>query len=206
MSTFSSYFQIQALRDRLPFNIDFEIGQVKSEVTETIAGMEFAIKGDLVSRESWFFGIIEELNSGKTQEATLQLRTLASKLAKDLEFEGKEALPKAVEILWSGSEDYIDDQRYLDFLEENQADIQNLLELLKVSQNVQALNWLRVTFFILSRVTSNWSIGDTAGMTNDEISQILNLIAREANGGVDPETNTDAPVEVVEDEGKGTKG
>lgn len=200
-NTFSSYFQQQALLDQLPFQIDFEISQVESETYEEVAGMQFSIVNDLVAREEWFFTAIETLNSSRVKESSAILLGLSTRLKETLNLS---SLEEASNLLWEGSEDYKDNEDYIRFFADNSDKIQELIESMQLAQDSTALDWLRVTFFILSRVTSDWSLAKTVGLKSSEIANIIQLIIKEANGGIEP-----APAEdelegenLVEAEGK----
>lgn len=198
LKTFSQYFQQQALIDNLPFKIDFELTTISDhDLTEFAGGLEFKLINDLNSREEWFFSSIESINSTKVKAATMLLRNLTIELQSALDLETAE---EAQTILWEGSEEFATDSRYVQFHQENGAKIEELLELLVLAQDNRALNWLRVTFFILSRSTSDWSLSQTAMLKSSAIDEIVNLIIRESNGGVDPEpVSEDESTSSVED-------
>ena len=200
MKTFSQYFQQQVLIDRLPFRVDFELSPISSDVKETISGLEFSILNDLVSREEWFFSSNEALNSSKVKESSTLLRTLASKLKTALDLE---SIQEANEILWNGSEEYQKDPRYTEFYADHSDQVIELIEGMQLAQDTQAMDWFRVTFFILSRCTSEWSLSKTMQMRSSEIQEIISLIIKEANGGVSPDEIQDDNIGEVINEGEG---
>jgi hypothetical protein len=201
MPTFTEFFQIQALKDKLPFGIDFEIKPVTSGVTEEVGTLSFSVLNDLTSREAWFFECLESLNGNRTSELQLVLRNLGKKLQKAC---GIKSLKEAINLLFDPSDEIIDSQPYQDFSDENQGEIERLIELFRISQDSNAVNWLRVTFFILSRTTTEWTLGDTVSLTNKQIDEILAFISKEANGGVVPEPKEEV-TEAEDSEGKKRK-
>lgn len=197
MATFTEYFQIQALKDRLPFQIDFEIKPTTSEHMEVVAGFEFPVLNDLTSRESWFLEAVESLNGSRTNELQLSLRNLSRKLQKACDLE---SVSDAVNLLFNPTDELVATESYQQFNDDNDKEIRRLVELFRLAQDSNAINWLRVTFFILSRVRSDWSLGETAGLTNKQIQEIITFISKEANGGILPEPSEEEPNE--ESEGK----
>lgn len=196
--TFSQYFNQKALIDNLPFKVDFEISPVDSEVTEVAGGLEFKILNDLVAREEWFFSSIERINSTKTQEATMLLRTLSAKLMKILKLD---SLEEATDILWSGSEKYKKNNAFVDFNIEYASQITELVSLIELAQDSQAMDLFRATFFILSRSTADWSLSKTLELNSRQITEIIKLATKEANGGINPE-DLDTQTPEVSTEGK----
>ncbi len=198
MKTFTEFFQIQALKDKLPFGLDFEIKPASSTVTESVGRFDFPVLEDLTSREAWFFEALESLNGNRTSELQLILRGLGRKLQKACEIK---SLKEAINLLFEPGDEMIELEAYQDFTDANQAEIDRVVELFRITQDENSINWLRVTFFLLSRVTTDWSLGDTASLTNKEIKEILAFITKEINGGVIPEPVTESE-SLEEEEGK----
>ncbi|MGV2830587.1 hypothetical protein [Myxosarcina sp. GI1(2024)] len=184
MTTFLEFTQNQALRDKLPFSIDFEISPAENGVTENVAGFEFPVYDELLSREAWFFEAIESMNGSKTSELQLAIRNLAKKLMTTC---GLESMSDAIAQLFEPSEELVVTGEYQKFEDDNATDIKRLVELFRLAQNNQAVNWLRVTFFLLSRYDAEWTLGKTASLRNSQINAIIKFISKEANGGVDPQ-------------------
>ncbi|MGL6342579.1 MAG: hypothetical protein ACRC80_25980 [Waterburya sp.] len=200
MPTFTERFKIKALEDRLPFNLDFEIRQVKSDVTEEVAGYSFPVLNDLTSGESWFFESIESQNSGRISDLTLSLRSLAKKLKEACKLE---SMKVASEQLFNPSEEVLNSVEYEEFIEANYKEIDRITEASRLAQDSSTMDWLRVTFFMISRIDGSWQLSDSAMLTKSQIESILSFVAKEANKGVIPE-----PVETEEEteevEGKPT--
>lgn len=198
-TTFTQFIQQKALEDKLPFGIDFEIAPNSSEVTTTVAGMEVPVYDELLTRESWFFEMLETLNGSKLSELQLVLRKLVRGLKKACDLE---SLEQASNYLFNPPSELVETEAYQTFNDANQSEIDSLLELSKLAQNTQAINWMRVTFFILSRVDGDWTFGKTAALRTSQINDIIAFIAKEANGGIEP---ANEPVEETEVEGKSGK-
>lgn len=202
MPTFKEFCDVRALQDKLPFGLDFEIKPVSNGVSEEVAGLTFGILNDLTARESWFFETLESLNDKRVSDLRASMRTLAKKYKDTFEIDN---LAQAAEEFLSPPEDIAVSEAYELYCEQNLVEIERLVELSRIAQNPQALNWLRATFFILSRSTDEWTLGDTAGLTNTQLNSILALIAKEANGGVEPqlfEPDEIEGTEVGDSEGK----
>ena len=171
-------------------------------MSEEVAGLTFGILNDLTARESWFFETLESLNDKRVSDLRASMRTLAKKYKDTFEIDN---LAQAAEEFLSPPEDIAVSEAYELYCEQNLVEIERLVELSRIAQNPQALNWLRATFFILSRSTDEWTLGDTAGLTNTQLNSILALIAKEANGGVEPqlfEPDEIEGTEVGDSEGK----
>lgn len=193
---FKTFVNNQALQDKLPFGITFDISPTASGVAETVAGFEFPVYDELLSREAWFFEAIESTNGSKTSELQLSIRALGKKLQTACSLE---TLAEAINQLFDPTDEIVNTKEYQDFTDVNLQDIDRVVELFRLSQNNQAINWLRVTFFILSRVDAEWTLGKTAALRNSQIDEIISFISKEANGGVLPEA---VEAEEVESEGK----
>ena len=183
MPTFTHFFQIQALKDRLPFGIDFDIKPITGDTTQQVGRFQFPVLNELTAREAWFFESLEVLNGEKTSELKLLIRNLGKQLKSTCKLK---SLREGIDNLFEASEELLNSPEYESFLEANEQEIDSLVELCRIVQGENSVGWLRVTFFILSRSTGNWTLGDTVSMTNSEIKEILDFISLEANRGVVP--------------------
>lgn len=178
--TFSSVFKIKALQDKLPFGLDFTIRQVTSEVTENVAGFQLPVINDLTSGETWFFEGVESINKSQINEASLGLRSLAKKLQVACSIEN---LDTAIGLLFEPTDELAESNQYSQFIEDNYQEIKRLAELSRVANNTASKEWLRLTFFLLSRYDGNWQISDTAMLKQTQIDALNEFILREASGG-----------------------
>ena len=88
MVTFAEFVQTQVLKDKLPFDINFQIeAKLDGDVGKSIAGFDVPVYNELLAQEAWFFETLESMNDSKTSELQLMLRSLAKKLKTACELE-----------------------------------------------------------------------------------------------------------------------
>ena len=94
---------------------------------------------------------------------------------------------------------------YLNFEQVNSADIQTLIDNLKLGQSKIGVEWLKITFFMLSRIDGEWTHSATGGLRESQLNAISEFITLETNKGVKmdapEESGTDTDTE-PETEGK----
>lgn len=184
MTTFTEFVQNKALSDRLPFAVDFDMGIIESDKTETIGRYEIRLQDDLTVGESWFFGLIQDFQNSNTTEFQLLIKVLADKLKKAMKLDsvaeaGKYILTPKPE--WSDSDDY------LKFNISNKSDLDRVMSLYRLLNNDLATDMLLITFFMKSRYNTEWTTGNTASMGVNQLRKVKDLIKLEANGGIDPD-------------------
>lgn len=203
---FTQFVQSKALESRLPFNIDFEITPDTSNAPKTlVAGYEIPTFNELLSREQWFFEILGSSNGNRRIDIQIELNLLA----KDLKDRCKlPTLAIALQSVASPSAELSESEEYQDFLLNNASRLQKIADLAGLLENDLAINWLKVTFFMASRVDSTWTMSKSAALRPSQVSQILEFINLELNGGIAPEPvaalpPSDDPLE-SEDVGNGS--
>ena len=78
MVTFAEFVQTQALKNKLPFVINFQIeAKLNGDVRSIVAGFDVPVYNELLAREAWFFETLESMNGSKTSKLHLMLRSLA---------------------------------------------------------------------------------------------------------------------------------
>jgi hypothetical protein len=195
--SFSEFIKSKAITARLPFDIDFDICPCSDfERSERVAGFDFPVFNELLTREAWFFELLEEANSASNKKFKVAIKTLSSKLQLAL---GIESQTVALQMLLEPTAEQIADGRYDDFMIDNSVEVEEVIDLFKQTQDNLAFNWLRVTFFIASRLNPGWTLGDTVNLRKSQISDILAFILLEANGGVIEEP-------ITEPSGEGAEG
>ncbi|MGL5076367.1 MAG: hypothetical protein ACRDBG_11130, partial [Waterburya sp.] len=85
----------------------------------------------------------------------------------------------------------VDEDKLNVFLIDNAEAVDEVVNAFGIANNTTILNWLRVTFFIKSRINPEWEASDTNGLKGSDIALILEFIATEANGGSVPEVSED---------------
>ncbi len=190
---FTEFVKSKALESRLPFAIDFEITPDTSNAPiTTVAGFEFPTYNELLSREQWFFEILGSSNGNRRIDIQIELNLLA----KDLKDSCKlPSLSVALESIARPSQELSDTEEYQDFLLRNASRLQKIADLANLLENDLAVNWLKVTFFIMSRVNAKWTMGQSAALRPSQVNQILSFINLELNGGVEPSAIAIAPAQ-----------
>ena len=190
MTTFTEFVQNKALSDRLPFAVDFDMGIIESDKTETVGRYEIRLQDDLTVGESWFFGLIQDFQNANTTEFQLLIKVLADKLKKAMKLE---SIAEAGQYILTPKEEWADSDDYLNFNISNKTDLDRVLSLYRLLDNDLATDMLLITFFMKSRYNTDWTTGNTASMGVNQLRKIKALIKLEANGGIEPD-------EVVETE------
>jgi hypothetical protein len=188
--SFSEFIKSKAVTARLPFDIDFDICPCSDfERSERVAGFDFPVFNELLTREAWFFELLEEANSASNKKFKVAIKTLSAKLQLAL---GLESQAEALQMLLEPTPEQVADGKYDDFMIDNSVEVEEVVDLFKQTQDNLAFNWLRVTFFMASRLNPSWTLGDTANLRKSQIAAILEFILLEANGGVieEPMTTT----------------
>ncbi len=191
MTTFYEFLSDQALRDRLPFTIDFDIRPVDTEdttPTKTIGKLTFPVLDSLLPREIWFFDAIDEASGSNAAQARLE-QILVS-MAKELSAAcSVESLVDALRYVYNTPEDIQEHENFDKYLN---ATSSLRSELVTVSKNLSndSYTWLKVTFFIMSRIDSNWDVSKTSALMPKVLTEIVDLIESENNG-----TTTNPPVD-----------
>jgi predicted DNA-binding ribbon-helix-helix protein len=201
MTTFFDFIQSQALKDRLPFPIDFDMLKVESDTKVKIGKYDIATISELTVLESWFFDILQEHTAAKSREFSLLVNSLAERLKQAMNLDCSRI--EAAQYLAQSKEEWSEDPAYLAFAEENAQDIVQFNSLLRQTQSTHANDMLMITMFMILRCDVPWSIGKTASLGAATATKIRDLIVLEANGNPDeaPEVTEDSE-ENGEDAGK----
>lgn len=235
MVAFEDFVKNQMLKDEVPFGISFNIQPPKSiGATETIAGFNFPKFNELLNREAWFYNVLDGIVNSSVSNSTLLYRRLGRDLVKTCGTITDEKLLKAImpepeEKDPDNPDSYLHEplplqyalvyitnpptelatsQVYLDFEVEHKDDLTNLIDSLKLGENAKGVEWVKVTFFMISRIDGNWTHSDTGCLLESQIEAISKFITREANKGVDPEPiDRDEEIELdTTSKDKGTSG
>lgn len=205
MPTFSELVKNKAIESRLPFGVEFEIKPEFPNVpTETVAGLEIPVFKELLVQEAWFFEVLAEATNNRKMELQTAYTTLVTEFKKFMCFD---TYKEAYENLFSPSEEVREDSLFQEFNLINQDKILRISELVNLMNNDQVANWMRVAFFLASRVGAEWSdLGKAARLRVSQIKELSDFILKESNGGVMPEPEPEPETETdTEDEGKDTQ-
>lgn len=214
MVSFNDFVRNQALKDELPFGIDFDIQPPKAiGATEVISTFTFPKYNELLNREAWFYTVLDGIVNSSVSNSTLLYRRLGRDLVRLCESITDEKLLKAIMpkpekvdpenpdaylhkplplqyalvYITNPPTELATSQEYLDFEVEHKDDLANLIDSLKLGENAKGVEWVKVTFFMISRIDGNWTHSDTGCLLESQIESISKFITREANKGVDPE-------------------
>ena len=210
---FKEFVSTKALESKLPFDIDFEITpDFGSVTTASVGGYDIPTFNELLSRECWFYELLGSQLSNRRQDLQIQLTLLSQELKSKC---GLERLGDALSLLLGsvpeGAEPkkkkelqaILDSTDYENFLLANTQELHKLGEMNKLIDDDITINWLKVTFFMLSRYSGEWTLGKTAALPTSRINEIVAFIAKESNGGKEPELLAlPASEEDTEDAGK----
>ena len=185
--TFTEFVQNKALEARLPFNIDFNLETLDTEVVETIGKLNFHIINDLTAGETFFLEIIEEYRASMANDFSVLVKRLSFALKNAM---GLDTVEEAAKHILEPKKEWLEDNAYLQFTIDYQSESERLLNLYRTMDNDVAMNMLMVTFFIKSRVDADWTMGKTASLPNRQLAKIKDLIAREMNGGNTEQSET----------------
>jgi hypothetical protein len=198
MPTFSELVKNKAIESRLPFGVEFEIKpDFPDAPTETVAGLQIPVFKELLVQEAWFFEVLAEATNNRKMELQTTYTTLVTEFKKFMAFD---TYKEAYENLFAPSEEIREDSLFQEFNLINQDKILRITELVNLMNNDQVANWMRVAFFLASRVGAEWSdLGKAARLRVSQIKELSNFILKESNGGVIPESVEESE---AEDEGK----
>jgi hypothetical protein len=216
---FKEFVKSKSLESKLPFELDMEVSpEFGDQPTEKVAGFELPKFGELLSRETWFLELLDSQLANRRSELQIALVQLSAKLKKELGLDNRN---DALSLLFGNLPDDCQDpqdkkakerkERYTKLLESDEYDefiltnteeLNRIGELAKLIDSDITVNWLKISFVMLSRYDGEWSLGKTAGLPTSKINELTNFITREANGGKDPEPQPQIEQSEEEDEGK----
>jgi hypothetical protein len=185
MPTFKELIKSKAIEDRLPFGIEFEITPDFNGVpTESVAGLNIPVFNELLVQESWFFEILEEATGNRRAELGSMYRALILEFKKFMQYG---SYKEANENLFVPSEQLQEDPLYQEFVSLHAEDFNKIVDLVALMNNDKIASWMRVAFFLASRVGEEWTdLGRTARLRVSQIKAINDFILKESNGGVMP--------------------
>jgi len=208
---FKQFVTTKALESKLPFDLDFEISPDFGDCSkEKVAGYEIPKFNELLSREVWWFELLGSQLGNRRQELQINLTLLAQELKSKC---GVERLSDAMSLLFGSIpeenknkkqlQSVLDSPEYENFLLNHTQELQKIGEMAKLIDDDITINWLKVSFFMVSRYDGEWTLGKTAAMPTSRINELVKYIELEANGGKLPEAPAIAPTaEDEEDAGK----
>lgn len=199
MTTFFEFVQSQAIKDRLPFPIDFDLLRVESDTKVKVGKYEIALIQELTVIESYFFDLLQEHAAGKSREFSLIVNTLAERLKQAMGLECSRV--EAAQYLAQSKDEWLDDPAYLAFSSDNAEEIILFNSLLRQTQSTYANDMLMVTLFMLLRCDQNWSLGKTASLGTATLAKIRELIVAEASS--DPDVPLEASDEAEDEDSAG---
>lgn len=210
------FIKDKASEDQLPFKLTFEVEPNFDDYPKVnVAGYELPKIKELLSRELWWFQVLGEELENKRKDLQIALAKLAddfrTEINQNLEEQGienkieyindalyllesslppdcedpkdKESKNRAKFFNW-----LLNSQIYQEFLANHFQAFHDIIQLEKSISNERTLNWLKVTFMMLSRYSGNWDMSDTAALPESKINSILQYIESEMNNGQKPET------------------
>jgi len=212
---FKEFAKQKGLQEKLPFDLDFEVEpDFGDQPTEKVAGFNIPKFNELLSREVWFSEMLGAQIGNRRQDLQMAFLELADKLKNQvnekLEQHGKkdrvEYLNDALSLLQNSLPDdcenpknreskqrkqffewLLDSQLYKEFLVHHNDEFNKISELAQNVEGDLTINWLKVSFFMLSRYSGEWTLGKTAALPTSKINEIIKFIERETNGGKEPE-------------------
>lgn len=213
-TTFQELIKSRSLAANLPFDIDFEVrGDFGQYPVENVAGFQIPVINALLSQEDWFFNELAAAYGNRANEYYSKLRKLtrdfrdALGISEIINEDGTKltALEVASELLNNPSEEIKDDPRYEAFEVANEQRVVELAEIARTLISPIVTDWIRVTFFLKSRVSPSIELGDVSTLTKEKLQALVKFITREINEGVDPELPTEAEEQTSEELGKSQK-
>lgn len=202
---FKEFVSSKALEAKLPFDLSFEVSpDFPDQPTEKIAGLyEVPVFNELLSREQWFFELMDSQLANRRSELQIALVQLSAKLKNEL---GLDNRSDALSLLFGDLpeecknpqtkenkkrrdqlQDILNSDQYDNFILANTEELNRIGELAKLIDNDITIKWLKVSFLMLSRYDGSWTLGKTAGLPSSKIEEMFNFLLRETNGGKPPE-------------------
>lgn len=201
MPTFKELIKNKAIEDRLPFGIEFDIKPDFPGIpTETVAGIQIPVFKELLVQESWFFELLEEATGNRRNELGSMYRALILEFKK---FMAYDTYKEANDNLFNPSEELQEDPLYQEFVALHSEDFNKIVDMVNLMNNDKVASWMKVAFLLASRVGEEWSdLGKTARLRVSQIKELSDFILKEANGGIMPEIETEAPLDSEPESGK----
>ncbi len=196
MTTFQELIKSRSLAANLPFDINFEVrGDFSNYPIESVAGFQVPVINGLLSQEDWFFNELAAAYGNRANEYYSKVRRLTRDFRDALEIKEKinedgtklSAFDVASELLGDPTEDIKSDPRYEVFEVTNEQRVVELSEMYRTLVSSTVLDWLKITFFLKSRVSPSIEMGDVSSLTKSKIQELNKFITKELNEGVDPE-------------------
>lgn len=192
---FKQFVSKMSVDNKLPFDISFDLKPESTNApTKKVAGFDLPVYNELLTRESFFFEQIAAVVSNQSADIRVELILLAQELKDRLSLE---RLQDAVQLIFgqveSTSDNYeeltekLNSDEYSAFLIENKTRLRKLAESSELSGNNTLLLWLKITFFLLSRYSGEWTLGKTSALRPSQIKALDEFITLEANGGNEPD-------------------
>ncbi len=145
--------------------------------------------GEPLSRELLFFDFLASTLGNRQIEFQIEMVSLTRLLKEELAIQTDTIARGNFRKLFFGvkqGEETLGEE-YEDFYMRHVDRFMSLLELTRVMADASVSNWLKITFFLISRHDENWGPSQTASLRRSEIDGILEFINREINGGLPPE-------------------
>jgi len=202
MTTFRELIKSKAIEFRIPFDVEFDVapgeGEFANVPTETVAGIEIPVFGDLLEQEAWFFEILAEATNSRRYELQTAYTSLVLKFK---QFMAYDSYKEAYENLFNPSEELKEDALFQEFSIIHQGDLNKIIEMIAFINSDRIAQWMRIAFLLASRVGGEWADpGKVGRLRSGQIKALNDFIIKETNGGVMPDA-TDSDSE-FEDEGK----
>jgi hypothetical protein len=196
MMNFAEILKSQAIKEQLPFDIDFQFSTraFKNAHKEVVGGFEIPILNELTVFESWWLGYLDSLAGNSLMDVRLEWRGLALSLKQELNLsftisECAVLITGQLSEEMAGRPEYeavINSAEFEDWTFRHEQSYNKLIKLNQLSQSPTILNVLRITAFMKGRVNPDWDTLDSLSLTLSQSKAIMALITKEANGGVEP--------------------
>ncbi|MGL4909589.1 MAG: hypothetical protein ACRC4J_00100 [Cetobacterium sp.] len=186
------YINIAKTEQKLPFDmvVEPEPFEITGDPAERIGPYIIPAYNELLEREVWFFELVDSTQGDRGLDFQIELTAIAKLIKEKFNIKSTQDAFNRLSTLGKNPEspDYEAEQ---DFLYDNLEAFNKLNTMGKVA-DARIANWMKIAFFLQSRVDGNFDWQKVTAMRPSIVTQLLTFITKESNGGVLP---TVEPVE-----------
>ncbi|MGL4947078.1 MAG: hypothetical protein ACRC4X_05370 [Cetobacterium sp.] len=193
------YIAIAKTEQKLPFDMVVEPEPFESplQLCEGIGTYKLPVYNELLEREVWFFELVDSTQGDRGLDFQIELTAIAKLIKEKFGIKSTQEAFNRLSTLGKNP-DSPDFEAEQDFLYDNLEAFNKLNTMGKVA-DARIANWMKIAFFLQSRVDGNFDWQKITAMRPSVVTQLLTFITKESNGGVLP---TVEPIE--EDLGNGS--